>query len=145
MGPPCAGKSYFIRHNFPDFTVVDLFDFQEGIGSDKEAIMQSYEDTKNALIDSLKKNNDTVLEHTLLKAIRRRAYIDAVRENSQSPIDVYVIVPDYEEWKRNSDLRGCWSFQEMYEGYIKTLEMPTQEEGFANIYVVKGNDITKIE
>lgn len=93
MGPSCAGKSTFIKETFPQATVIDSFNFQKDFMSINE-IMQSYIDCKDALISTIKEGKDVVLEHTLLKAKRRPMYIDAIREITDEPINIYVVMPD---------------------------------------------------
>lgn len=137
MGPPCSGKSTFIKNTFPDFKVVDLFDFQK----DKkfisvESVMESYIETKNALIEALKENKNVVLEHTLLRAIRREMYVNAIKEVTDEPINIYVLIPEKATFIEFSKQRKCPTDDRYFMDLFGTLEIPTQEEGFANVYVI---------
>lgn len=136
MGPACAGKSTFIKETFPQATVIDLFNFQKDFMSINE-IMQSYIDCKDALISTIKEGKDVVLEHTLLKAKRRPMYIDAIREITDEPINIYVVMPDSDTYLEFSQKRKCEMTKEMIDIMYDTLEIPTLDEGFSNIYIIK--------
>ena len=137
MGPACAGKSHFIRETFPNSTVIDLWDFQkEQKHVTYESVMQSYIDTQEALINAIKEKKDVVLEHTLLRAIRREVYIKAIREVTDEPINIYVLVPSAENFKKFNELRNCPCDDQYIKAMFETLEIPTFEEGFDNIYII---------
>lgn len=136
MGPSCTGKSTFIKETFPNATVIDLFDFQKDFMSVDE-VMQSYIDCKDALVNAIKENKDVVLEHTLLKAKRRPMYINAIKEVTDKPINVYVLIPDKEDYLKFAEKRNCNMSKEIIDMMFETLEIPTIEEGFNNIYIIK--------
>ena len=139
MGIPCAGKSTFIKNNFPDYTIIDLYDYQKNTWPSVDNIMKSYEDARDALILAIKNNEDVVLEHTLLKACRREMYIQAIREVTDAPIDIYVINPNVTKVKSHAKKRGINKTKEniLYEKEI--LEIPTLDEGFNSIKIIKNN------
>jgi predicted kinase len=139
MGPACAGKSTFIKKHFPDFYKVDLFDFQTDFMS-VDMVMKSYEDCKNALIDAIKTHENIVLEHTLLKAIRRKVYIDAVKEITDIPIEAYFIYPSDEELKENSLKRKIKVDTWTLKNYRETAEVPTKNEGFVSVMLITNNE-----
>lgn len=138
MGPACAGKSYFIKENFPTATVIDLYDYQKTRPYlNSEGIMESYEECKNALVEAIKENKEEiVLEHTLLKAKRRKVYIDAIREVTDKPIIIYVVLPSREILKKFSKLRGVNYDDLDIDLILDVLEIPTKEEGFASVIMV---------
>lgn len=136
MGPSCTGKSTFIKETFPNATVIDLFDFQKDFMSVDE-VMQSYIACKDALVSAIKENKDVVLEHTLLKSKRRPMYINAIKEVTDEPINVYVLIPDKEDYLEFSEKRNCNMSKETIDMMFDTLEIPTIEEGFNNIYIIK--------
>lgn len=136
MGPSCTGKSTFIKETFPNATVIDLFDFQKDFMSVDE-VMQSYIDCRDALVNAIKENKDVVLEHTLLKAKRRPMYINAIKEVTDEPINVYVLIPDKEDYLKFAEKRNCNMSKEIIDMMFETLETPTIEEGFNNIYIIK--------
>lgn len=140
MGISGSGKSTYIKEYLSDRKVVDLYSFQEpyinkgylGI----EEIKQSYIDAKNTLIEYIKQGEDVVLEHTLLKAIRRVPYIEAIKEITDEPIEIILINPSLEI------LRERWKKREMYWNddeilsNLAVLEIPTLEEGFSKVTII---------
>ena len=54
MGPPASGKSTFIKENFKDKEIIDLFEFQEHILPTYESIWQSYVDCAECLKEKIK-------------------------------------------------------------------------------------------
>ena len=84
IGPPCSGKSYFIENTFSkNSIIIDIWDYQKDLPYfNVENIIESYELAKKNLIEAIKNNPDKqiIFEHTLLKAIRRKLYLDAIRK-----------------------------------------------------------------
>lgn len=137
MGPACSGKSSFIRNTFKNHTIIDLYNFQENIKVwNVESIMKSYINCRDALIQALKENKEVVLEHTLLRAIRREMYIKAIKEVSNEPINIYVLLPSKETLLEFSKKRHCDYTISQVEQLFNTLEIPVKEEGFDNIYII---------
>ena len=93
MGPTCSGKSHLIKERFANAKVIDLYDFQGKGFVTVESIWQSYVDCAEALKTAIKENKDVVLEHTLLKRIRREWYIEQIREVTMDDIKIICIVP----------------------------------------------------
>ena len=137
MGPPCSGKSTFIKNTFPDATVIDLFDFQKNKPfATVESVMESYIEAKDALVAVLKENKKVVLEHTLLRAIRREIYVNAIKEVTDEPINIYVLIPEKATFVEFSKRRKCPTDDRYIADLFGTLEIPTQNEGFDNVYVI---------
>ena len=132
MGPACSGKSTYIKNHFDGYTVIDLFDFQKNCWN-FESIAKSYEDCKEALINAIKENKDVVMEHTLLRAIRRAPYIEAVRELTDSPIDIICMNPSEDLLNYRKGLRGV---KGNAKEELKVLEIPSKEEGFRKVLVI---------
>ena len=143
MGLPCAGKSTFIKNNFEGIKKIDLYDYQANIMQQNE-VWKSYEDVKDEIIKCIKNNEDFVVEHTLLKAIRRKYYIDAIHEVTQEPIEIWLIKPNKEQYLKQSKMRGINHTSEDYEWYMNILEIPTTEEGFSKVHIIEINDTDKI-
>lgn len=138
MGIPCSGKSTYIKNNFSDRKVIDLYDYQKDEKfATIETIKKSYEKCKNALIDAIKNNEDVVMEHTLLRAIRRKDYIDAVKSITECPIEIVVINPDIKILKQRAEKRDIYNDDEYIKEMKNTLEIPTKEEGFSNIKIIE--------
>ena len=141
IGPSCAGKSTYIKENLPDYKIIDLFDFQDYKFITVENIMKSYYDCKDALIEAIKENENVVLEHTLLKAERRKIYIDAIKELGNFDIDIVVIKPDINTLMKQKALRGTNIYQAQDE--LDLLEIPTKEEGFRNITIIENTRLSE--
>ncbi len=138
IGPACAGKSTYIKNNFPNFKVIDLYDFQKNytfLGYNE--CFESYEKCKDALIEAIKNNENVVMEHTLLKAIRRKVYIDAVKELGDYGIECICIKPSPEVLNKRKELRNIKSKIEWDKEELDLLEIPTIEEGFSNIKLIE--------
>lgn len=143
IGPACAGKSTFIKNNFPEYKIVDLYSFQRKFLTINN-IMESYYECKTALIEAIKENENVVLEHTLLKRKRRTMYIEAVKEITNEPIDIYVIKPTEEEMEIHYKMRKFNTTFATYKEELEMLEIPTKEDGFRNIYIVGNDGIPKL-
>lgn len=139
MGPSCAGKSTFIKKNFPDYKKIDLYDFEIENGFSVEAIMQAYEECKNALVESIKNKENVVMEHTLLKAIRRKVYIEAVKEITDEPIVGYFICPSDDELKANAKRRMISFWKDELNNIREIMELPTTKEGFNEVHIIDKN------
>lgn len=141
MGVACGGKSYFIKNNFPDATVLDVFDYQKRrkreTFSNYKALSLANEDIKNDLVKAILDNKDVVMEHTLLKAMRREPYIKAIREVTDRDIDIYCVCPSQEQFAKNLKERDIelWEVAGMWD----VLEMPTKYEGYSHVYIVDEN------
>lgn len=104
-----------------------------------DALLAANEDIKNDLVQAILEDKDVVMEHTLLRAIRREPYIKAIREVTDRDIDIYVVCPSLEQYEKNlkeRDVRPC----EVIE-MLKVFEMPTKDEGYTHVYIVDENGI----
>ena len=127
MGPSCAGKSTFIKKNFPDMKVLDLFEYEERIGFSIPAIKEAYKQIEKDLVDCVKNNEDIIMEHTLLKAIRREVYIKAIKEVSDSPIIGYFLLPSDDEIKANAKKRRVKMSDSELKNVREILDIPSIE------------------
>lgn len=139
MGPSCAGKSTFIKKNFPNMKVLDLFEYEERIGFSIPAIKEAYKQIEKDLVDCVKNNEDIIMEHTLLKAIRREVYIKAIKEVSDSPIIGYFLLPSDDEIKANAKKRRVKMSDSELKNVREILDIPSVEEGFSEIHIVDKN------
>ena len=139
MGPSCAGKSTFIKKNFPDMKVLDLFEYEERIGFSIPAIKEAYKQIEKDLVNCVKNNEDIIMEHTLLKAIRREVYIKAIKEVSDSPIIGYFLLPSDDEIKANAKKRRVKMSDSELKNVREILDIPSVEEGFSEIHIVDKN------
>ena len=135
MGIAGSGKSTYIKDNFKDFTVVDLFDFQKHCYTFEDC-WKSYMDAKDALINAIKENKDVVLEHTLLRAERRKIYIDAVREITDNPIEIILINPEFDILVKRNKERNIYVSDDYLKQNLDVLEIPTESEGFDKVTII---------
>lgn len=141
MGMACSGKSSYIKKHFPNATIIDLYDFQKNkpfLGY--EEVVKSYEECKEAVLEAIKRGEDVVMEHTLLKAIRRKPYIDAIREITDAPIDIVLINPEIYTLAARCRRRGIYNDENYLRKNLEILEIPTKEEGFDNITIIEDKE-----
>lgn len=136
IGPACSGKTHYIKTHFPDYKVVNLFDYQQSRPFD---IMQSYEDCLNGLKDAVRNNDKVILEHTLLKKIRRKPYIEAVSE--YGPVDVIALNPSLELLMAHEYQRFGEMHKAMHEDSLSIYELPEDGDGFKNIIILGDDDL----
>ncbi len=133
MGAPCSGKSTFIKDYFLERTVIDLLDFEKNRYTIPE-ILKAYEECRDALVQAIKDGKQVVLEHTLLRQIRRSMYVDAIREVTDAPIHIYVMLPSEDKVKAYCKKERI--SVDLYYDNLGLLELPTKEEGFDKIYEI---------
>lgn len=137
MGPACSGKSFYIKSNYQNSTVIDLYDFQKKGFSNISDVWKSYEDCAEALKKAIKENKNVVLEHTLLKKIRREWYISQIREVTDENIDIVCIAPSPETLCKRAKSRNININTEDAKKELSILELPTIDEGYANVKIIK--------
>lgn len=138
MGPSNAGKSTYIRENLKG-KVFDLFDYQKVLRTIDD-VWRSYVECSNDLCSTLKENpNESyILEHTLLKRIRREWYLEEIRKVYAGPIEIICIKPSFETLKRNSEKRFGESISEVeLKNSLDVLEIPTEDEGYSSVKIVE--------
>lgn len=136
-GPACAGKSTFIKENFPNKRVIDLYDFQKDIRFFTfETIWQSYVDCLEEMKKCINNKEDFVLEHTLLKAQRRAFYIEELRKITNEDIEIYFLYPSEETLTKQSKERKCFYGKKDIQDQLELCELPTKEEGFSEVHII---------
>lgn len=136
MGPPASGKSTFIKENFKNKEVIDLFDFQEHILPTYESIWQSYVDCAECLKEKIKEGKDVILEHTLLKRKRREWYISQIREVTDDDIIICCILPTINEYYQRCKKRNQPIIKSTAKSMLDELEIPTKDEGYKSVYII---------
>lgn len=143
IGPACAGKSTFIKQNFDmiNTITIDVYDFQKEYPFlTTTTVWESYVKCKDALITAITNPNrngkDIVLEHTLLKRIRREYYIAAIREITQEDITVYCIKPDKKTMIEHHKKRKNFAVTNDIDIAFKVLELPQKDEGFCEVHIL---------
>ena len=140
IGVPCAGKSTYIKKYYSDYKKVDLYDYQKKAMSVVD-VLKSYEDCKQELIESIKTCDKVVMEHTLLKKMRRIPYIEAVRQFEDVHLTCVLINPSVEKIMENEELRGLNKSREGILSNLEILEIPEDGDGFDEIIIVNDFDI----
>lgn len=138
MGIPGSGKSHYIEENFKDRKVFDLYKYQVDypiLGV--EEVIESYEKIKEDVIKALKDGEDVVMEHTLLRAIRRKPYLDAFREATDEPIEIILINPPKKVIVERKKERKIFIGESSIDAELECLEIPTEEEGFDKITIIE--------
>lgn len=136
-GPTCAGKSTFIKEHFPTHTVVDVFDFQKDLPCIcADTVLESYKHCRDALIAAINRGEDVVLEHTLLKQKRRPMYIDAIREHTNAPIEMYFLMPSDQQLFKQMQKRKYARDIQTAINMKMTAELPTIDEGYAVVHII---------
>lgn len=144
MGMPFAGKSFFIRNAFPSIKKIDLYDYQEKCFT-TEDVWESYVKVKDEIINCINNKEDFVVEHTLLRAERRKYYIEEIRKITNEPIEIYCITCDLNTYLEHGKMRGAKPSEHMYNLNMDTLEIPTKEEGFEKVHVISENTVRPYE
>lgn len=139
MGPTCAGKSTYIKEHFDNVRIFDLFDYQMSIMSIHD-IFESYRQCSNDLCQALKEDSSQhyILEHTLLKRIRREWYLKNIKEVYDGPIEIICLNPSIETLTKNSTKRfGIPNTKEFSKNNLDVLELPTLDEGYNKVTIIK--------
>ena len=146
-GTTCAGKSTFIKDHFPHHTVVDLFDFQKDLPClCVDTVLESYERCRDALTAAIDRGEDVVLEHTLLKQKRRPMYIDAIREHTDTPIEMYFLMPSDEQLLQQMKERKYARDIQTAIDMKATVELPTLDEGYSVVHIISDDpEISRVE
>lgn len=135
MGIPCSGKSYFIEKNFPNIKKIDLYDYQKELSYDK--IWDSYVAVKDEIIKCIKNKEDFIVEHTLLRAERRKYYIDEIRKVTDEDIALYFVSCDDKTYKEHCNKRGIPYICLDENPNMEILEKPMLSEGFKEIHFIE--------
>ena len=135
MGLACAGKSTYIERNFKDFKVIDLYKYQEENYS-VDRIVRSNEKCKQDFLEAIKNGEDVVLEHTLLRAERRKEYIDAIREITDNNIECICICPSFNVLRQRRKMRNCYhGGDRAIQDALDIFEIPKTSEGFSSVII----------
>lgn len=157
IGCNATGKSHYIANNneFLNYIKLDIYEYQQQVRNeytDKEYISGRenykilYEANERIIKDILKAvdaGKDIVVEHTLFKRKRRLHMIEAIREISDTPIEVYVMMPSDERLKENCKLKKTedTKFFEYVKNQMEELELPSVSEGVTKTFVIKDSVI----
>lgn len=139
-GPTCSGKSTFIQKNFPQHKIIDIYDFQKDFRFiNIDNVMESYVQCKDALVAAIKESENVVLEHTLLKAKRRAMYVDAIKEVTDQPIEIYFLFPSEKQLLKQMKKRKYSKVLAEAQTMRELAELPTVSEGYHVVHIVSDN------
>lgn len=158
MGVSGSGRTHFIKENFPTWTHFSVGDYQKKILTDMgnpksiefhkhmEVLIKANEQIMEDVVEDLKEGKDVALEHTLYKRKRRIPYLEAFKSVTDVPVNIYVLMPSEEQFRRNlessekhdiSDFKGLW--REM-----NAIEFPNIAEGYSKIFLVLDGDVREM-
>lgn len=158
IGPSRSGKSTFIKNNFTDVSntvILDVLDYQNAEIDrmrEEDVLITRRERIKSLLrandkhlkdtIDYLQQGKDVIAEHTMYRAKRRVAYIEAIRAAVEDVfIEAYVMLPSEENFDKYLRERNPDFIIEQMKEDAKLLEFPNPAEGFDKIYQVVDDGI----
>ena len=156
IGATASGKTTFIQNHFSSEKTVflNVFDYQQAAYKEAgysthipftEEFKCLYKANENLLadiIETLHQGKNVVVEHTLFKAKRRIAYIEAIRKAVRNvAIEVYVMCPTIPVWEAYINKRGLDSSAERLKSDAEEIEFPNPSEAFNKIYEVIDNEI----
>lgn len=150
IGAMASGKTFFINQNYTgaDSDILDVFDYQQRayeeagfrdavpFGEQFRCLFKAQNMLLEDIVARLQAGRDVVVEQTFYKAKRRIAYIEKIREAVQASIEVYVMCPSDDQWKKNIENRKLRGQFETYKHTAAELEFPNPAEGFNRIYEV---------
>ncbi|MBQ4284615.1 MAG: AAA family ATPase [Lachnospira sp.] len=155
MGTAASGKSHFIKTHFPEYEHLDVLDYQNEVKKKygdldsvdfetyRMALAEANERIKEDLVKAVSEHKLVVMEHTLFKAKRRIVYVEALREVTDEPVEIYVMAPSDERLKDNIRQREELDERSFYrlKGEWEQIELPNISEGFSKIYLVRDDVI----
>ncbi len=156
MGTAASGKTHFIKEHFSDmdYKHISIGEYQRSLKTEEELdsmntfeyfdyLAYCNEKAKEDMVEALKSGENVILEHTLYKAKRRIVYIEAAREVTDEPIDIYVMQPGRDRLRENlkSYAHGDESALERMLGEMSQIEYPNPIEGYDKIYSITDDEI----
>lgn len=124
IGPATSGKSTFIENTpaLAKLKLIDIWDYQGWWCVTLKDVLKSYVKHRRAALKYIEGNPDTdlVVEHTLLRAVRRKYYVPKFNKTHN-------VV--------------CWyTSPDIVTGYGSAIyEPPTLDEGFTKIHEIERN------
>lgn len=138
-GLPCSGKSTYIKNNFKNKKVIDIFEYQKIPFLTVTDIINGYNKAKLDLLNSALEE-DVIMEHTLLKKCRRLEQIENLRNGGYTgEIHLIYFIPEEQTLKERALLRGFKEneVKDFIEANVNVLEIPDETEGFTSLTIIK--------
>lgn len=143
IGMPGVGKSTYIKENFKNEIIMDIFEYQNKYGV-IEGYYKMMNDLKNIIVSPERRDKSIIVEHTLLRKQRRKEYIDAIRAVSDEDIVLVFIdkndnkiyqqmLKRYKETEPDIDKRTMENIKKQINAHRSLLEKPTSDEEFSKI------------
>ena len=154
MGAGGTGKREFSLKQFPNAKIASYGDIQRELKSNNDNQFISFEERINILqqahdrtieetISCIKNGEEVVIEHTLFKRHRREEILTRLREVTDEPIDIYLMMPTDEQIQKNIESNpnyvDCSVEDIKYE--MRKIEIPGADEGFSKVYIVTDKGI----
>lgn len=149
VGPPGAGKSTWLDLNWGDTVKGKVASSDKIIDTVASMYGYSYNEAFQELIkfadrvfwDRLatwsKTGSDIVIDRTNMSAKGRSRYFDLLGREGYVFDAVVFPTPDKEEWTRRLDRPGKSIPQNVIQSMLASFVMPTEAEGFRNIFVIE--------
>lgn len=136
MGINNAGKTFYRQKFLNNYSYVDILEMQNKYPFiTYDLVLKSYYETSNRLLELFENNSTVILEHTLLRAVRREEFYFSVLRNKYPDIEIEVvcITPTLSQYLcnlRNRFTDYPLSYRDIvnYVEMLKLLEKPTKEE-----------------
>lgn len=149
MGAGGTGKREFSQKQFSNAKIVSYGDIQRELkaNSEKESVsileygailFQAYDRSIEQTIAHILNGDEVVMEHTLFKCQRREEVLSKLREVTNEPIDLYLMMPSDEQIQRNISQNPNYKDVSVEEikSEMRKIEIPSGQEGFEKVYVV---------
>lgn len=158
MGVSGSGRTHFVNEHFPNWTHFFVGDYQKKIFADMgnpkrieihahmDVLIKANEQIMDDVVEALKEGKDVALEHTLFKRKGRITYVEAFKNITDVPINIYVVMPTEKQFRSNlissekhdeSDFNSLWK-------EMDAIEFPNIAEGYNKIFLVRDNEIREM-
>jgi predicted kinase len=148
VGLPGTGKSTWVRENYPDATIISSDNIIEKIAEEtnstynavfrthmKEADKQTFSEFAQAVNDDVE---TIVVDRTNMSTNSRNRFLSKIDINEHHLMAVVFCAPEKSEWDRRLDGRlGKTIPWEVIERMADSFEMPSKEEGFDVVQIVR--------
>lgn len=141
MGIPGAGKSTWVRQNFPNITPVSRDAIRFALLKEGEEYFahetEVFEKFTQQTIDSLVANEVTIVDATHLTKSSRAKVLNKVRKFADEIEIIWIDVDLVTAFKQNDMRDGrAWVKHGIIRRMFFSLEEPTEDEGFTKITII---------
>lgn len=149
MGAGGTGKRAFSLRQFPNAKIVSYGDIQRSLKANNDneflsfieygnLLQRAYDMTIEETIGLFLKGEEVVMEHTLFKRHRREDVLLKLREVTDEPIDLYLMMPSDKQIQENIATNPNYKEVKLEEikSEMRKIEIPSGDEGFEKVLVV---------